>query len=257
MTLLKYEVLDSTNREAARRIMAGQTENVVIVADCQTAGQGRYDRQWESRPSLGLWISIIRTIEIDLQKLSQATLVAAVAVAEGIEKSSGLAPQVKWPNDLLVNGGKLCGILVENPGAYLHSAQTNTHTLVFGIGINVSHQQADFAPELAQKATSLSLTLGREIDKENLLTAIIEQLDKWLVVWTSRGFEDVRKAWLARNCTIGQRVLLSDAAASDYGEAIGISPSGTLTIRLDSGVIQNVDTGEIQFCPPDNLSTPL
>ncbi|MEN3931604.1 biotin--[acetyl-CoA-carboxylase] ligase [Microvirga sp. W0021] len=257
MKIIRHQVIDSTNREAARLIATGQSGDSVIVSERQTAGQGRYDRRWESRSNLGLLFSAIRTVKINLENLPQATLVAAVAVADGIEATTGLAPKVKWPNDLLINGRKICGILVENPVGYSNN-RDDVHTLVFGVGINVSQQTTDFSSELTDRATSLAIALeGKEIDKVLLLEAVVQKLDEWLAVWSTQGFTSIRDAWLSRNCTIGQRILLSDAATAEYGEAIGLTPDGGLSIRFDSGIVQNVDAGEISFARQDDLSAPL
>ena len=162
-----FEEIDSTNKNAKDLALAGAEHGVLVTADVQQAGIGRRGRTWLSEKGTGIYMSMVLRPEIDTEKASTLTLVAAMAVQKAIEEMCGLnaQPKIKWPNDIVLNKKKICGILTE-----LSLRGTDIDFVIVGIGINVNNQT--FAEEIAQTASSLSLELGKEIDREMLISKV-------------------------------------------------------------------------------------
>ena len=243
----RRNTLDSTQAEARRRCAAGLSAKTAILADCQTAGRGRGNRAWESAAGKGLWLSLILPVAAPLETLAQSTLVLAAAVREAAERASGVDLRIKWPNDLLHDGRKCCGLLAEA------DAQANMRapgmpapvSLILGIGLNVNHLEDDFPESLRQTATSLRIVSGQECSRERILRHVLRSADRWFGLWTKKGFEPVRAAWLAANCTLGKRIVLPCGYGYAQGTARDLAPDGALVVLADDGALVRVDAGEI------------
>lgn len=183
--VLVYEEIGSTNDRALR--LGG--DGTVIVADAQTAGRGRHGRSWHSAPGLGLWFSVV---------FEKAT--PGLAFAAPLAVRDALAPHVratiKWPNDVLIGGKKVCGVLVEN----------RLGRTVVGIGINVHHQMDDFPPELQDRATSIERACRVSIDRGVLLREVLTRLDERVMVIRSGGFQRVYEEWTEACGIVGKRI---------------------------------------------------
>ncbi len=221
-------------REQARR---GARAGFLAAATRQSRGRGRLGRQWESPAGCGLYTSILLRPDLALPEAGQLTVLASVAMVDAVEAVAGLRPQIKWPNDLVLNGRKLAGLLIET-----ERNDTRVAFAVVGIGINVRHGADDFSPEVRNLATSLYLATGQLYRRADLLVALLHALERRL----SQPFTAAREAWAASSLTLGQRVTLTTARGRKHGQALGLDESGALLLRLDSGEVETVTSGDMQ-----------
>jgi len=226
--------VDSTQTEARRLADAGAPEGTVVRAEHQTRGRGRLGRDWVDEPGSALLISIVLRPAVEVSRLPQLSLVAGIAVAGALEETSRLPVAVEWPNDLLIRGLKVGGILAESSiGA------DRVAVVILGIGININ--QTRFAGDLEGRATSLAREGARPFDRECLLTAVLERLEGWYRRWVAEGFGPVREAWRRSSVTLGRRVTTDGGAA---GIAEDLAEDGALLVRTDAGaLVRRVATG--------------
>lgn len=235
-----YHTVDSTNA-AARRLAGEPGDSRVIIAESQTAGRGRRGRAWASPPGAGLWFSLLlQPSGIAAGAAAPVTLVCAVSLAERLRSETGLPVLVKWPNDLLVNGRKVCGILTEFKGE-----PDRVEYLVIGVGINVNQDTRDFPAELRIKATSLRLESGRSFDRTALFLGLRESLEQSCREFFKDGFARFRRSWLKLNGTLGHAVTVTWAGGTLQGTAVDLGHDGALLIRDNGGKLHRVDYGEI------------
>ncbi|HOP62419.1 MAG TPA: biotin--[acetyl-CoA-carboxylase] ligase [Spirochaetota bacterium] len=238
-----YKELGSTNDLAIEYAKRDLKHSAVIVADHQTCGKGRFDRIWHSPEGKGLWFSIVKPFEYDLANVPQVTLIAAVAVAEVLKNNTGLDIGIKWPNDLLINNRKVCGILSElAPGSDID----NVYVIV-GIGINVNMSSDDMSAEIKEKSTSLLMESGSELDRKKLLSDIIESFNKWFNIWLSNGFHEIREQWIKHNVTIGRMLEVNLWDEYYCGQAVGMDQSGSLEILDSNNVVRKINSGEVSL----------
>lgn len=240
-SIIYLQEVDSTNLQAAKLALDGAPDGTVVIAERQTAGAGRMGRSFSSPAGEGLYMSMILEPKPDAQGLELLTSLAGLAVCRAIESLCGVSPQLKWPNDVIIDGKKVCGILTR----LSTDGETNTIThAVIGIGINVLQRQ--FEEELSHKAISLWQATGQEYSRAELAAEVISQLNGML-----RDKEkltcpllDVLAELRRRSCTIGRQVTVVSATGSRCGEALDIDDSGALRVRFDSG-IETVFSGEV------------
>lgn len=233
--LLYFSTLGSTNSYAAERAREGAAEGTLVMADDQTAGRGRIGRSWRSLPGEQLALSLVLRPTFPPHFLVMAS---ALAVAETIERVSGLATGIKWPNDVQVNGRKVCGILIE----------TSPGFAILGIGLNVNGSLAD-DPVLEARATTLADALGRPLSREVIAVELLHRLDDLYGVLLMRGDDGrrgVRDAWRQRLVTLGQRVSLMQGEQRVTGVAEDVDADGVLLLRRDDGEIQPVTWGDVE-----------
>jgi BirA family biotin operon repressor/biotin-[acetyl-CoA-carboxylase] ligase len=225
-----YERLESTNREAVTLGHAGVEHGTLVLADAQTAGRGRLARTWFSPPGVNLYASVVIRLPIDAQRqaawLSWLPLMAALAAAEAIEIVSAARIAVKWPNDLLITERKAGGILCESgTSAGLGSFQ------VIGLGINVNGTQGEFPEELRDIATTVRHETGNFIDRNRLVAQLLNETERCLDEFLSRGSEPIALAYKQRCATIGKTVKAVLADGNEYiGVAEDIEQDGSLTL---------------------------
>jgi len=242
LTVQVYTSVDSTNQEARRLILQGLGQGTVIVADTQTAGRGRLGRHWESPQGTGIWFSLILEPGVSLQETSQYSFVMAVAVAEGIRQATGLDAVVKWPNDVLLDGKKICGILLE-----LVAEMTQVHQLIVGIGINANQKITDFPPEVQAKATSLAIAAGRSVQRADVLCAVLRAVEVNCQLLQQQGFAAIRDKWTALSCVVGQAVrVVRQGDTLLTGIAEGLDLDGALLVRTAQGV-ERVLAGDVSL----------
>ena len=231
--------LDSTNREAVALGQAGAEHGTLVLADAQTAGRGRLARAWFSPPGVNLYASLVVRPTIEAQGLaawlSWLPLMAALGAAEAIDTVRSVNVAVKWPNDLLINGRKVGGILCESataPGA--GSFQ------VIGMGINVNGEATDFPEELREIATTIRQETGHVIDRNRLIAQVLLELEACLDEFLARGAERIALAYRRRCTTIGRTVkaVLADGKVC-IGVAEGINQDGSLTL------VESAATGQL------------
>jgi BirA family biotin operon repressor/biotin-[acetyl-CoA-carboxylase] ligase len=227
----------STNDVAREQAARGASGGFVVAAARQSRGRGRLGRVWESARDTGLYTSILLRPELAARDAGQLTILSSVAMADAVEAAAGFRPQIKWPNDLVVDGRKLGGLLIETEPKGQRLAWA-----VIGIGINVNHQHDDFSPEVRSLATSLHLITGRRHRRADLLVALLRALSHRL----ARPFAETREAWAASSLTLGQRVTLTTLRGTRHGQAVGLDPSGALLLRGESGEVEVITAGDMQ-----------
>lgn len=230
----------STMTEAARLAEAQAPEGTVVVAEQQTAGRGRLGRTWHSAPGLGIWMTVILRPPLSPMELGPLTLMAAVAVADGIADATGLHTGIKWPNDLLADGKKLCGMLTE-----LVAEQDAVRYVLLGIGINVHHSAADFPAELAGTATSIREAAGHPVDRVAVFRSVLTALDREYGEALTDGFAPVLERWRRGSVTLGCPVTVSGPARTLRGTAEAVTPAGGLLLRLEDGRCETVLSGDV------------
>lgn len=237
-----YTDVSTTNGEAKKLARAGCPEGTVVVAESQNGGKGRMGRFWFSPRAKGLWFSVVLRPIVDLVETPQATLVAAVAVAQAVREHTGVAAGIKWPNDLLVEGKKLCGILVE-----LNAEMDRVNFMVAGIGLNVNIDSSHFSPELAETATSLKIEAGRHIPRVPLLRAVLQSLDIWYRRWLREGFVPVLDKWRELCVTLDCPVTVHTMKGSYVGHALDVDETGALLVQTSDGAVQRLVAGEVSL----------
>lgn len=234
------EQLASTQPVAHQLAQEGAAEGTVVICEQQTAGKGRMLRPWVSEKGKGIWMSVILRPDVPTYKAPQFTLVAAVAVAKAIEDVVDVRPEIKWPNDLLINGYKCTGILTE-----MQAEPDRVNALIMGIGINVNHTMDDFPEELQTIATSLQMITQKEIDRATLIARILLYLEQYSAAYVAEGFTHIKREWENYSCTLGNRIRVTTLREQFVGEAIEISEEGILSVRLDDGEVKRVYSADI------------
>ena len=242
--ILRFDSLPSTNLEAARRATDGAPEGLCIVAGEQTAGRGRLRRQWISPKNAGLYFSIVLRPEFEQKVWPLLTLMAAVAVNDALQEACALKTDIKWPNDILASGRKLCGILAETVETSLGRA------VVVGIGINLTEHS--YPEEFAHMATSLDVAAGRSCDLETLLDALVVALGKrYEDLKQDEGPEKIIREWCARS-SYGEGKLVRIVESNDtlVGTTRGLESDGALRVETLSG-IRVVRAGDVTSVRPN------
>lgn len=234
--------VDSTNTRAKELAMSGEAEGLVVVADCQTAGRGRMGRSFQSPRGKGIYLTALLRPDLPPERLMVVTALAGVAVCEAVEEVCGLSPGLKWPNDPVLNGRKLCGILTE---LSLEAETGRLQYLVVGIGINVLHTPEDFSPEVAAMATSVAAELGRPVSRPALAAALITRLDRLRLALSSGDVGDYLTEYRRRCVNLGKRVRLVSPTGEERGEAVDVDRDFGLVVRRDNGSVTTVRSGEV------------
>lgn len=232
----------STNEHAKEWAGEGAPEGAVYLAEEQGFGKGRLGRGWFSPRGKGLWFSVVVRPKINPVDVPQITLVAAVAIAASIYKATGLIPGIKWPNDLLAEKGKLCGILTE-----MNADMDRVEYVVIGAGLNVNITSGDIPRELQGVVTSIAMETGKKTDRVQLMQTILREMDYWYRTWLEEGFKPVLKHWKKWNITLGNKVEVSTFREVVAGTAIDVDENGALVVRLDSGEHKRFIAGEVSL----------
>lgn len=236
------ESVHSTQKIAHRIAQEGAKEGTVVVAEEQTAGRGRLDRAWYSPKYTGAWMSIILRPSIPPQQAPQLTLLSAVAVVQAIQEVTNLSPDIKWPNDVLLNGKKLVGILTEMQADF-----DRIHSVIIGIGINMNQQETDFNEQIKHIATSLRIEKGEEINRAALMQAFFLKLETLYEEYLKNGFGLIKVLWETYAISIGKRIIARTMTANIEGFAKGITDEGVLLIEDDEGVIHRIHSADIEL----------
>lgn len=234
--ILVIEETASTNDVAARLGFDGVKEGVVVFAESQTAGRGRLGRKWESEPRGGLWFSILMRPPQPLSDWMRLTTWAAVGVARGIERVTRRSASVKWPNDVLLDGKKVTGILLE-----AHRPNDDGFAVV-GIGINVN--QAAFPAELADRATSLRIAAGKRFERMEVAAAVLRALSACSQEMQADFAGIVAEAW-RRSSLADCHVEIGMGEHRVAGVAEGLGPQGELLVKAADGVMHSISGGEV------------
>lgn len=234
--------VDSTQKVAQKLAYENADEGTVVIAEEQTAGRGRMDRKWHSPKYTGIWMSMILRPSLPIPKAPQLTLIAAVSVVQAIEEVTGLLPEIKWPNDILIGGKKVTGILTE-----LQAEADRINFILIGIGINVNTRKEEFPQELDATASSLAIEKGEAVDRERLIRNVLEKLEKLYVLYLDKGFLPIKLLWESYAISIGKRMTARTLSGEIKGKAIGITEDGVLLIETESGKIQPIYSADIHI----------
>lgn len=230
----------STNDVVERLARDGAKEGVVVFAESQTKGRGRLGRKWHSPAGQGLYFSVLLRPKLRPVEATQLTVVAATALVRAIEAATTVRPVIKWPNDLLVGGRKIAGVLTEL------SAELDTiKHLILGIGLDVNQTAKDFAPEIREVATSLRIAGGESVSRPELATRILRELDRDYARICGGGFEELADEWEARCTTIGQNVAIRIGERILKGRAESLDADGALLIRTQYGRLERIIGGDV------------
>lgn len=235
-----YREIDSTNDTAFGLAEDGAEEGTVVIAEAQRRGKGRLGRQWQSPAGVNLYCSVILRPPIPPVMAAQMTFLSAVAAALAIETLTPLAPSIKWPNDLLLNGAKVAGLLNEM------SAETEkVNFIVLGIGVNINMRREHFIGELRHPATSLLLETGSPVSRLAFTRALLEALDALYAGYLKQGYAPVREEWLKRSNVLGKKVRVAFQEKELSGIAESIDEEGALLVRSADGVLARVLAGDV------------
>ena len=238
-----FPTLSSTNDLAKQLARQGSPQGTVIVAETQTAGRGRLGRTWESPRGTGIYVSVILRPALPPVEMPKLTLTAAVAVVEALERATALKVGIKWPNDILCQGKKLGGILME-----METESDQMSHLVLGLGLNVN--TPDFPPPLNAIATSLAQAGAKSYSRLTILRLWLEALDQLYADFQALEFTTILSRWRQAAVTLGNTVTVHQGRQIITGLALDINADGALLIRTAGGEIKPVFCGEIDLGPP-------
>lgn len=237
-TVVWHAEIDSTQRVARELARDGASEGTMVVAEAQSGGRGRLGRSWHSPPGVNLYASIILRPPLPPPSVPQVALVAGLAVADAIAATTGLAPRLKWPNDVLVDGRKVAGILTE-----MEAEMERVHHVIAGIGVNVN--VAEFPEELASKATSLRLATGRRVDRAAFAAGLLAALEARYGRFLADGFSVMRGEWEACSSLTGKEVRVAASDGEVVGRVLGLDDDGALRLEGPPGHVRRIVAGEV------------
>ncbi|MGV8073331.1 MAG: biotin--[acetyl-CoA-carboxylase] ligase [Syntrophobacteraceae bacterium] len=223
-----FDVLPSTNDHAFRLAASGTPNGTVVVAETQTKGRGRLQREWFSTPSRGIYMSVVLTVPLPIRNAPSATQVAALALTKVIRNLYGLNAAIKWPNDILIHNKKIAGILAE-----MQADQDQVKFLVIGIGINVNQSPSELAGPFRYPATSLAAEIGGFVNRQELLLNFLRQFESEYDLFLSRDFTAVLPELEAASAVIGKTVTIHSERGEFCGKALGFTPEGALRLSTE------------------------
>lgn len=242
-----FESIDSTNNYAKKLAAAGCTDGMTVAAGRQTDGRGRLGRNWESPVDKGVYVSVVLRPPLAPAETQILTLAAAVASVRAISEAAGIQAGIKWPNDLVIGGKKLCGILLE-----MSSEADRVNHVILGIGINYSQDGEDFPHELRDKAISLKMAAAGlkpgerdRISRLSLLRCLLKELDKVYQLVLGDRREEILDLWRAHSVTIGREVRFVIKDIVYTGKADDITADGKLSVSCSDGVRRELLSGEV------------
>ncbi|HEX8354199.1 MAG TPA: biotin--[acetyl-CoA-carboxylase] ligase [Pyrinomonadaceae bacterium] len=238
-TILRFESLPSTNTEAARQAALGAPEGLCVVAREQTAGRGRRERSWVSPKDAGLYLSVVLRPALDARHWPLITLAAALAARDALSEVCALDTDIKWPNDLLASGRKLCGILAETADG------ARGRAVVLGLGVNLDARSSP--GEMPVTATSVEEQTGRAPDAERLLEALLRSLAlRYETLHAPGGAARTLRDWEAHSSYAhDRRVRVALAEETFEGTTRGLAPDGALRVETDAGRLRTVTAGDV------------
>jgi BirA family biotin operon repressor/biotin-[acetyl-CoA-carboxylase] ligase len=238
--LFVFDEVDSTNRIAKELALANAEEGTIVISRTQHHGRGRFDRIWQS-PEGGVYLSIILRPRKSTQKISLLPFVAALAITKTINLY-GLNASIKWPNDTLVNGKKIAGILLES--------EIKEETIIYvvvGIGINLNIDIKDLSPDIQPKSTSIRHELGSPVDYHEFLRTFFIQFEKTYYLFVENLFERIIDEWKIHTDTLGKTIQVQTSTGTLQGIAFDIDPLGFLLLRTENGEIKKILSGDCLY----------
>jgi len=237
-----FPELKSTNIMAKEKTLhraEGIDESMLIIAERQSAGKGRLGREWFS-PAGGIWLSIILYPQLSPSYISRITLMTAVAVVKAIKVCTQIESQIKWPNDILINEKKVCGILTE-----MSAELDMINWVVVGIGINANIDHQDFPEDIQENTISLKETLGKEISRVKLVQTFLQEFEKHYEILKRREFFSILKEWKLYSHTLGRKIRIDMGEKIVTGDAVDINEEGALILKKGDGELVKIISGTI------------
>jgi BirA family biotin operon repressor/biotin-[acetyl-CoA-carboxylase] ligase len=235
-----FEQTTSTNDVIEKLAHDGVREGAVVFAESQTHGRGRLGRQWASPARKGLWFSVLLRPDLRPQLATQLTVASAVALRNAIEARTSLRAEIKWPNDILVSGRKVAGILIE-----LSAELDRIKYVLVGIGVDVNLDVTDFPAGIRAQATSLKIELGSSVPRAELAAAILQELDREYRRVLEGDFGALATEWERHCTTIGQQVVIRLGNRRVCGRAEALGEDGALLLRTDHGHLERIIGGDV------------
>lgn len=234
--IYSYKETSSTNDAAYQLAASGEKEGSVIIAESQTAGRGRMGRSWVSPRSKGAYFSAILRPDILPKEVSSITLFSALSVAKTIKEMADLAAFIKWPNDVLINNKKICGILTE-----MNAETDKINFVIIGIGININTKE-DLLPK---GATSIMEAKGEEVSRVELVKGIFKNLDKYYKLFNGGHIAEIIREYKEFSNFLGKRVRVTYHDTKIEGYAVDVDKEGALILRMDSGLNERILAGDV------------
>jgi len=238
-----FREVDSTNEVAKRLAQEGAQEGVVVIAERQKKGRGRGGKPWIS-PIGGAWMSIILRPDTLPINAPQLTFTAGVAAAKTIKEEYALEVGIKWPNDILIENKKVCGILTE-----IITEKDSIDYIIAGIGIDANVDLDQLPPELREHTTSLKSELDMEISRMMLVRKFLENFEAMYNEFNQGNFQKILKKWRKYSKTIGSNVEINKGTEIVKGEAVGVNREGALILELKDGSLRKIISGECRHIP--------
>jgi BirA family biotin operon repressor/biotin-[acetyl-CoA-carboxylase] ligase len=235
-----FESVESTQNIARSAAEDGAPEGTLVIAEQQLNGRGRMGREWVSPRGKGVWMSMVLRPSLPIQFAPQLTLLTAVALCRSLKRITALPIGIKWPNDLLIDGKKISGILLES------AAEDERLTFVIaGIGISVNLEEDDYPVELLEKATSLRMAGNKKIDRIDVITDFLMEWEQLYFLYQEQGFSPIVTIWEALSVSLGKPARLITPQGDLVGVPIGLDESGAIRIQLADGSIKPVFSAEM------------
>ncbi len=240
--VLCFDETDSTNLQACRLGDEGGDDGLVVIADRQRSGKGRMGRRWESPGGVNLYASILLRPPVLPFEAPKLTFLSAVAVCRAITSCTGLRPTVKWPNDILLNGAKVAGLLNE-----MSSETDQVHYVVLGIGVNLNMRADQFPSDLRYPATSLAIATGQPVSRLDFTRTLLQKLDALYQVYLEQGSEPIMSAWTELCDLTGKLVQVDCNDVQIEGTMTGLAEDGALLVRTKTGKIESIYAGDVRL----------
>jgi BirA family biotin operon repressor/biotin-[acetyl-CoA-carboxylase] ligase len=237
-----FDETDSTNIRAKDLAENGAVEGTLVIAESQSKGRGRKGRSWHTDKGEGIFLSLILRPKLTPSEVAIITLMTAVAMVEALKQVTDALPRIKWPNDLLINGKKICGILTE-----LSTEMDAVNYIIVGLGININSKKENFPEEIKDIATSLHMETGEEYSRKDITKRFLESFEKYYNILNKRGFETILTAWKKNSDTIGRDVEIDIFDRQITGVVEDIESSGVLRVSTDDGRIERIISGDVHF----------
>ena len=235
-----FEQTTSTNDVVEKLARDGVREGAVVFAESQTKGRGRLGRKWSSPTHKGLWFSVLLRPNLHPQEATQLTVISATALRRAIKTVAGLSADIKWPNDLLLGGKKVAGILTE-----MSAEVDRVRHIIIGIGLDVNQDADEFPPELNRIATSLKIEAREALSRAELATEILRELDADYARIGAGKFPEVADEWEAACVTIGRNVTVHIGDRKFRGRAESLDDDGALLVRTEHGHLERITGGDV------------
>ena len=237
----EYHVeLDSTNVRAKQWAQQGAPDGALVVAETQTAGRGRLARKWISPAGMGIYMSLIMKLNVPMQQLARAMPAVPLGVCRGLSEFSDDAVRIKWPNDIVCAGRKVCGMLLE-----AQAGVDGVDWLIAGIGINAHQRIEDFPPEVQATAVSIDMLTGRRCVRAEVLRAVLREIERCADMFISGRGDALMEEYSRASATLGRRVRVLAGDVEFEAEALRIADDGALIVRLDDGAERAVYAGDV------------